>query len=166
MKVSARVADPGDLERLAELASEAIEATAKQRGGPLLVSSPSVPARGRRDSLDPDSIGDHIREAMGREDSGLWVGAVEEVVVGLAAASVRSSAGGAVIGSVDALFVELDARGVGVGAAMLEQALGWLDGKACSGVDALALPGDRSTKSFLEAAGFKARLLVMHRERS
>jgi hypothetical protein len=30
-------------------------------------------------------------------------------------------------------------------------------------VDGIALPGDRQAKNFYESAGFKARMLTMHR---
>ena len=35
--------------------------------------------------------------------------------------------------------------------------------RGCSDIDALALPGDRSSKQRLEAAGFVARLLTLNR---
>jgi hypothetical protein len=36
--------------------------------------------------------------------------------------------------------------------------------RGCTGIDALALPGHRTTKNFFEGFGFTARALVMHRE--
>jgi hypothetical protein len=35
--------------------------------------------------------------------------------------------------------------------------------RGCAGIDALALPGHRTTKNFFEGSGFTARALVMHR---
>jgi hypothetical protein len=45
----------------------------------------------------------------------------------------------------------------------MEAAVGWCVAAGCEEVDALALPGDRSTKQRLEAAGFSARLLTLSR---
>jgi GNAT superfamily N-acetyltransferase len=59
--------------------------------------------------------------------------------------------------------VETGARGVGVGTALMDAAVAWCTERGCSGVDALALPGDRTTKQRLEAAGFSARLLTLSR---
>ena len=50
-----------------------------------------------------------------------------------------------------------------VGRAMAESLMSWCRSQGCSGVDASALPGSRAVKSFFEANGFTARLLVMHR---
>ncbi|MBV8949825.1 MAG: GNAT family N-acetyltransferase, partial [Actinobacteria bacterium] len=67
------------------------------------------------------------------------------------------------IGALDACYVEPEARGVGVGRALLDDLVRWFESTGCRGVDAAALPGDRDTKNFFEAAGFKARLITMHR---
>ena len=60
-------------------------------------------------------------------------------------------------------YVETLARGVGVGSALMTSAVEWAAMRGCAEVDALALPGDRSTKQRLEAAGFTARLLTLSR---
>jgi GNAT superfamily N-acetyltransferase len=65
---------------------------------------------------------------------------------------------------VAALYVVPAARGVGVGEAMMERLLAWFARQGCRGVDAEALPGDRASKSFWEDAGFRARLITMHRD--
>jgi hypothetical protein len=49
---------------------------------------------------------------------------------------------------------------------MLDSVTSWLTARGCRAVDAGALPGERATKSFFESAGFKARLITMHRELS
>jgi GNAT superfamily N-acetyltransferase len=64
---------------------------------------------------------------------------------------------------VEFCYVEADARGVGVGTALMAAAVDWSAGRGCEEVDALALPGDRATKQRLEAAGFTARLLTLSR---
>ena len=90
------------------------------------------------------------------------VGTVDGVVVGLAVGRVEA-VGEATVGVIDGCYVEPDARGVGVGSALLDDLVTWLDAVGCRGVDASALPGDRATKSLLEASGFKARVITLHR---
>ena len=91
------------------------------------------------------------------------VGTIDDAVVGLALGRL-DEVGEASLGVVDACYVEPDARGVGVGRAMLDALLTWFEGSGCRGVDASALPGDRHTKNFFEAAGFTARLLTLHHQ--
>jgi hypothetical protein len=45
----------------------------------------------------------------------------------------------------------------------MEAAVTWCRQQGCRDIDALALPGDRSSKQRLEAAGFVARLLTLNR---
>ena len=59
--------------------------------------------------------------------------------------------------------METGARGVGVGTTLMDAAVDWCSERGCDTVDALALPGDRTTKQRLEAAGFTARLLTLSR---
>jgi GNAT superfamily N-acetyltransferase len=67
-------------------------------------------------------------------------------------------------GILDACFVETGARGVGVGRLLLDAVLSWVEARGAHGMDGTALPGDRAAKNFYESAGFKARLLTMHRD--
>jgi ribosomal protein S18 acetylase RimI-like enzyme len=89
------------------------------------------------------------------------VGTIDETVVGFAVGHV-DDVGEANLGVVDGCYVEPDARGVGVGRALLDDLVTFFMASACRGIDATALPGDRRTKNFFEAAGFKARLLTLH----
>ncbi len=94
----------------------------------------------------------------------LLVGEYDGVVVGLLAATAGgSAAGGRGSGRIECCYVETGARGVGVGAALMESGVEWCGEQGCTEVDALALPGDRTTKQRLEAAGFTARLLTLSR---
>lgn len=89
------------------------------------------------------------------------VGTIEDAVVGVAIGHI-DDVGEANLGIVDGCYVEPEARGVGVGRALLDGLVGFFQSSACRGIDATALPGDRRTKNFFEAAGFKARLLTLH----
>jgi GNAT superfamily N-acetyltransferase len=73
-------------------------------------------------------------------------------------------AGGQPRARIDCCYVEEDARGVGVGTALMEAAIAWSERAGYVELDALALPGDRATKQRLEAAGFTARLLTLSRQ--
>jgi GNAT superfamily N-acetyltransferase len=90
------------------------------------------------------------------------VGTIDDEVVGLAIGRI-DAVGETSVGVLDACYVEPEARGVGVGRALLDELVSWFGVSGCRGVDVAALPGDRGTKNFFEAAGFKARLITMHR---
>ncbi len=68
-------------------------------------------------------------------------------------------------GIIEAVYVTPCARGVGVGGAMLDRVVALFEQRGCTGVDVSCLPGDRYSKRLMENAGFKARLIVMHRPR-
>jgi GNAT superfamily N-acetyltransferase len=93
------------------------------------------------------------------------VGLLDDVVVGLGSARAES-VGETLLGVLDAFYVDPDARGVGVGRTMLDAIVSWLAEKGCTAIDVSVLPGQRETKNFFEAAGFKARLITMHMELS
>ena len=70
------------------------------------------------------------------------------------------------IGVVQLIFTTDEARGVGVGAAMLEVALSQLVDRGIDLFDARVSPGHRMAKNFFESNGFKARSITMHRGES
>ncbi|HUY21020.1 MAG TPA: GNAT family N-acetyltransferase [Acidimicrobiales bacterium] len=145
-----------DGDRCAELCREALHELQEARGGALFVRRESgllAKALLRPGGLDR-LLADPRRQVL--------VGTIDDVVVGLATGRV-DPVGEASIGIVDGCFVAAGARGVGVGRALLDALVAWFTASGCRGVDASALPGDRSTKGFFEAAGFKARLITMHR---
>ena len=100
--------------------------------------------------------------AGGNTPAGVFVGEYEGAVVGVLAVAAHER-GGQRRGRIDCCYVDEDARGVGVGTALMEAAVAWCEASGCAEVDALALPGDRATKQRLEAAGFAARLLTLSR---
>jgi GNAT superfamily N-acetyltransferase len=137
---------------LAELREACLAELDTKRGGQLLAGELTATA-------GPDPLAEAVRDPA----RGLFVGTVADVAVGYARARCETLAGGELLGVMDELFVEQAARGVGVGEALVDAALAWLGHRGCVGVDTHALPGDRPTKNFLEDAGFRARVLVMHR---
>lgn len=90
------------------------------------------------------------------------VGTIDAVVIGFGVATVEVLADGGRLGVVTELFVDAEARAVGVGEAMLEAMVAFCTKAGCVGVDALALPGHRAAKNFFEESGFTARAIVMH----
>ena len=62
----------------------------------------------------------------------------------------------------DDIFVEEDARGIGVGELMMGELVSWCRDQGCFGIDVMALPGHRAAKNFFEESGFTARQIVMH----
>ena len=64
---------------------------------------------------------------------------------------------------VDDIFTEEAARGVGVGEAMMDLLIAWCEEHRCTGIDAVALPGNRATKNFFERYGLTARAILVHR---
>lgn len=70
------------------------------------------------------------------------------------------------IGVVQLIFTADEARGVGVGAAMLDAAMTQLTERGIDLFDARVSPGHRMAKNFFESNGFKARSITMHRGES
>lgn len=145
----AQVADAGEI---AALATDYARALEEARGGEALVG------RVRRLS-DVDLVAREIASGIG---SALVVGLFDEIVAGFAHAVVRRDDSDAHI-QVDAIYIDPPLRRVGVGEAMLAEVARYAGEQHASSIDVVALPGDGATKSFLEATGFRARLLVMHR---
>ena len=90
------------------------------------------------------------------------VGTIDDVVVGFGVATIEALNDGSRLGVVSELFVDGEARAVGVGEGMLEALVAFCGREGCVGVDAFALPGHRAAKNFFEESGFTARAIVMH----
>lgn len=91
------------------------------------------------------------------------VGTVSDVVVGFAEVHRLALGEGGSIAVLEALYVEPEAREVGVGEALMEAVLRWAKDAGCEGIDAEVLPGSRAAKNFFERFGLVARSLVVHR---
>lgn len=151
--VGTRAANPADVAVVTTLAAEARRGLADQRGGAVLLATDP-----RRPDPSPD-----LEAAVGDPERHLAVGLLDEVVVGYVLVSTLGLGTGQLLGRIDELYVEAGAREVGVGSALVEAALTWADEVGCEGVDAIALPGDRSTKNLFESHGLVARAIVAHR---
>jgi GNAT superfamily N-acetyltransferase len=148
VNVTARQAESADLDRVEELAAAAAVELATYRGGELYVAREAPPSPG------PQALDDASRRVL--------VGAIDDAVVGYADTRLDPGRDGTLIARIDALYVEPEARAVGVGEELMAGIVGWAVVNGADGIDATALPGARETKNFFERSGFTARLLVMH----
>jgi len=147
-----RPATEDDLGRLSELARAAIAELTPTRGGAVWA------AREAR----PEPVEDSLKASLADDATRVVVGTIDGVPVGYAAVRVEVLNDGSRLGVIDDIFVEEGAREVGVGEAMMGDLVAWCETQGCAGMDAMALPGHRSTKNFFEESGFTARKLVMH----
>ncbi len=148
----ARPALPADLARLASLAEEAVAEQRDERGGAIWAQRetralPALPSLA-------SALDDPAQLAV--------AGTIDDVVVGYGVARLDRLRSGRLLGVITDLYVEPEARAVGVGEAMIEDLVAWCRRHHCQGVDALALPGNRHTKNFFETFGFTARAIVVH----
>ena len=153
VSVSLRPATLDDLEFLSASHRSGHAAIEAERGGEL-----DILLRGR-----PEPIEDSFRTTMDDADTRVLVGEVDGLAVGylvLANVDLRS---GNQIARVTDMWVHPNARGVGVGGALMTKAMAIAGEQGCTGIDARALPGDRPTKNFFESFGLVARTIEVHK---
>jgi GNAT superfamily N-acetyltransferase len=123
--------------------------------------------RGRWYDLDawPEPVDEIFGTLVEDPDALVLVGTIDDVAIGYLAATVVTplpQAAAEPLGRVHDLFVEPDAREVGVGEALLSAAIEWFAGRGVVHADIRVLPGHRAAKNFCEENGFVARALIMH----
>jgi GNAT superfamily N-acetyltransferase len=148
-----RPAGSADIARVAELCRKARAELAPQRGGAIMIQR----------EARPEPVEESLTAMLSDGRRALWAGMLAAEIVGYAAVRVEPLFDGRILGVVEDLYVESEARAVGVGECLVNALLAWCRHRDCVGVDAHALPGSRATKNFFEESGFTARLLVMHR---
>ena len=149
---AARPATADDVTALVALATAARDEVAGLRGGDIWRVKEA-----RQDPLEPA-----LAAAVADAGAQVVVGTVDGVVVGYATTTVESLADGRTLAVLSDLYVDPEARSVGIGEAMMELVLQWCRERGCTGIDSIALPGARDTKNFFEESGFTARALTMH----
>jgi GNAT superfamily N-acetyltransferase len=148
---AARLARPDDALACQTLLDQALATVRTQRGGAALAGPVGAAALVEQWLAPSDQLAFYVGEFGG-------------AVVGLlAVGTFRRPGAEALSGLIECCYVEEEARGVGVGSALMESAVQWCQAAGCADMDARALPGDRATKQRLEAAGFTARLLILNR---
>lgn len=152
--LTARPAVEADLDELVRLHGLGRRHVAAERGGPVLL--------GREVRPDPvaESLLDDLRSPRHR----VLIGRLGHVPVGFAVAEVIALHDGSPVANVSELFVEPEARGVGLGAVLMQELLEWARERGCDGIGSVVLPGDRSSKNFFEAHGMVARAIIVHRD--
>jgi len=136
---------------VAALARQARDDARTKRGGMLLVDEGL-----RQEPLESTLF-------TGRDDERVVVGTIDDIPVGYALVRIVVLPSGDRLGVVEELFVDPEGRGVSVGEVMMDDIVAFCRAAGCVGIDALALPGDRSTKNFFETFGLVARAIVVHR---
>ncbi|MGQ0824725.1 MAG: GNAT family N-acetyltransferase [Actinomycetota bacterium] len=149
----ARLATIADIGRLVELGSALRDELRVMRGGPLWEM------REARLHATPDAF----QTFLARGDAAIVVGTIDDVVVGYGTIEVEELGDGTRLGIVGDLYVEPEARAIGVGECIADLLVARAHEAGCRGVDAFALPGHRSAKNFFERSGFTARALVMYK---
>lgn len=153
MVEASREATPADVLRVVELARVARAEQAAMRGGELWLAREAW----------PEPLDEAYGALVARDDALVVVGTIDDTIIGYGAVLVETLRSGAHLGVITDLFVEEEARAVGVGEAMVNALVDHCRAHDCIGIDAGALPGHRATKNFFETHGFTARALVMHR---
>lgn len=148
---SIRPAGPDDRDLVAAMARDARADARTKRGGALLVD----------EGLRQEPLGTTL--LTGDPDELVVLGLIDDVPVGYALVHVRDLPSGDRLGVVEELYVDPEARAVSVGEAMMDELVAFCRAAGAVGIDALALPGDRSTKNFFETFGLVARAIIVHR---
>jgi len=142
-----RRATNDDLAVIIELDATAREAVGSQRGGRNWLVE-HAPAR----FLHADELIDHS-----------WVGTLDEHVVGFLRCTIEDVPQHGMVCSVERVFVDENARELGFGDALLQQAIHYATNSGCVAIEGNALPGDRETKNLYERAGIVARKIIVSR---
>lgn len=149
----ARVATQDDLPTLTELASNVIAELVDTRGGAIWSIT-----QARVNPIEPA-----IKEAIDDPNQLVLVGLLDAAILGYAIVVVETTSNGEKLAVITDIYVEADARSVGIGEAMMDQIMDWAQEQGCIGVDSMALPGNRATKNFFETFGLVARAIIVHK---
>ena len=150
MSESARLATAADLDAIAQLLDAHRPAMLEQRGGPEFLVAEAA-------ELQP------VDEALTDDDALVVVGTYDDVVLGVATMRFVTRSDGQTVGRVERLLVDADARKSGIGEAVMNRLIEECQTRSCTGIESIALPGDRHTKNFFESFGLKARMLTVMR---
>ncbi len=150
----ARRAGPEDIDAVVEMVRNGIAELRPNRGGSVWWRREA-----HREPID-QVIAAAIEDDPTRT---VVVGTVDGVVVGYALMKAETLHDGAVLATISDLFVEPDARCIGVGEAMMDILEEEARSFGAIGLDGIVLPGDRASKNFFETFGLTARAIIVHR---
>ena len=149
----ARLASRADVSVVAQFAARAAAEMVEKRGGGVWA----------RHEARPEPLEAGLLRDVDDRDAVVVIGTIDGTAVGYGAARLLLLHDGASLARVGDLYVLPEARGVGVGEAIISMLIGWAHERGCIGVDSLALPGDRHTKNFFETHKMVARSITVHR---
>jgi ribosomal protein S18 acetylase RimI-like enzyme len=155
MQIAARRASPDDLNTLMGLYRDLeAEQTSLKKMWPLAdaLAEPADTA---------------MKEALVDPETAVFLGTIDDLPLGflmIRSEPLLPQAGEERVASIRFVYTDHDARGVGVGEAMIDAALGEFRERGFTRFDAYVLPGHRFAKNFFESAGFAARSIVMHHD--
>lgn len=150
---SARPATTDDIPAMEAVAERQRAAIEGERGASLFLRREAGPW--------PDR--DRLSAAVAGDGGAAVVGCYDGIVFGYGMVRYETLLDGSRLASLTDFVVDADIRGSGIGEAMMNLIVELAEAEGCVGIDAKALPGDRSTKNFFESFGLKARLLTVHR---
>lgn len=148
-----RAATADDLDVLVDLYRAALEETVEMK------------AAFRELDARPEPVADSFRADLAATDSIVLVGCIDDAPVGYAVVHMEErlpQAGGAHARVTD-IYVDPEARSVGVGEELAKVVLAWAGERGAKSAEIRVVPGHRASKNFCEENGFTARILIMHR---
>lgn len=151
--VGVRPAGLDDIAALSEAHRLGQAAVVDSRGGPL-----DTLLRGRAEPVE-----DSFSADLDNDERLVLVGSGDNTFLGYCVLEFRALRSGELLAIVTDLWVHPEARGIGVGHALMRQATDAATQRECIGIDARALPGDRATKNFFESFGLVARAIEVHK---
>jgi GNAT superfamily N-acetyltransferase len=147
MQLSVRSFELADTPQLLQLAKQALDGLAERRGGLEFQE---------QFAQFQDIKATEIQQRLLEVNREVLVGLLDGQAFGLCLVCHQDS-----ILTAEALYVDPEAREVGLGSALLQAAELRARELKCSRFEALALPGDRHMKQRAESEAMKARLLVL-----
>lgn len=148
-----RKATPEDLETLSGFAAVLADELGPMRGGALWIAQES-----RREPLIEE-----FALLLESEDAYVVLGLLDGVPMGFGVVVLVQLNDATLLGDVTEIWVDPEARAIGLGESLLEALTEFCVDHGCIGIDAKALPGHRQTKNFFEEQGFTARMLKMYK---
>ena len=145
---AARHAAVDELALLRHFAEQSQADRLTERGGVVLEQLDPRP------SIDDARLADH--------DVLLALGLYADVAFGYAHATVLEVGGARIVRLYD-VFVEPEARGVGIGESLLTFVFDWAREQGAAAIDSIVLPGNREGKNFFERFGLVARAIHVYR---
>lgn len=151
--IAVRNATTDDCDLLADAHRLGHAAVADARGGAL-----DTLLRGRAEPIEDTFAAD-----IGKDERTVLIATADEHPAGYLVAVYEPLRSGEAILRVLDLWVHPQARGIGLGYALMNNAVDVAMARGCTGIDARALPGDRATKNFFESFGLVARTIEVHK---